>query len=226
MIDTQEFINRLSKKLGRPTPTSVEPVKFSVPPYHLEALEERMDTMLSVWGSLAGKGVKASTPEEAAAAIKNWFGDLYIHWPAESIVTWEDLPEFAHQTFNILGWEVYSFSDLSTVRSERLNKIAQSQLGITGADYGVVYSGTLALKSSPQRGRSVSLLPPRHLAFLAASSIKNDLPELMNELKEAGNPPASIELISGPSRTSDIEMDLSIGVHGPSEVYLIIMADR
>ncbi len=45
----------------------------------------------------------------------------------------------------------------------------------------------------------------------------------MLELSKAGTPPASIELISGPSRTSDIEIDLSIGVHGPVEVYLIVM---
>lgn len=226
MSDSKEFLARLAEKLGRPTPTSVEPVEFEVPHFQLNNTEERVDTLLRMWGSLGGKGIKAQTPEEAATALKIWFGDLQPEWPTNSIITWEELPELAQQALEQLSWSTQPFQKLSSDRSERIHKIAQAQLGITGADYGIVQSGTLVLKSTPQRGRSVSLLPIRHLAFLAASSIRDELAELMTELSKAGAPPASIELISGPSRTSDIEMDLSIGVHGPVEVYLIVMLDQ
>lgn len=226
MSNSQDFIAHLAKKLGRPTPTSVEPIKFTFPHYQLNNLEERMDTLLTNWESLGGKGIKARTPEEAVPALKNWFGDPQPEWLNNtSIVTWGELPDFVTNTFEQLHWATQSYPDSSMERTARITTAAQSQLGVTGADYGIVQSGSLVLKSNPQRGRAVSLVPPRHLAFLPASKIKDELADIMEELLTAGAPPAGIEIISGPSRTSDIEMDLSIGVHGPIEVFLVIMTE-
>ena len=227
MSDPQEFITHLAHKLGRPTPTSVEPIKVQVPVYQLNSQEERINTLIANWEALGGKGILAKTPEEAAAALKNWFGDPQPQWLSNSsIVTWGELPDFAKVTFTQLQWLTRSYLDLSSNRAERIDTIAQSQLGVTGADYGIAQSGTLVLKSNAHRGRAVSLVPPRHLTFLAGSSIKDELAQIMEELLQAGTPPAAIELISGPSRTSDIEMDLSIGVHGPIEVYLVVMSNQ
>lgn len=226
MSDSQEFLAHLAEKLGRPTPTSVQPVEFEVPYFRLTNAEERVDTLLNMWESLGGKGVKAQTPQEAAQALKIWFGDLQPEWPSHSIITWKELPDFAQSTLEQLNWSTQPFQELSSDRTERIHKISEAQLGVTGADYGIVQSGTLVLKSNPQRGRSVSLVPIRHLAFLAASSIRDELSELMAEFSATDAPPASIELISGPSRTSDIEMDLSIGVHGPVEAYLVVMLNQ
>lgn len=226
MSDPQDFIAHLAQKLGRPTPTSVEPLEFSFPHYHLNNQEERMDTLLANWEALGGQGIKARTPEEAVQALQDWFGDPVPEWLENtSIMVWEDLPDFAKNTFEQLHWATQAYSDPSKDRAARITAVAQAQLGVTGADYGIVQSGSLVLKSNPQRGRAVSLVPPRHLTFLAASKIKDELAEIMEELLTSGAPPATIEIISGPSRTSDIEMDLSIGVHGPIEVYLVIMTE-
>ncbi|HVJ47850.1 LutC/YkgG family protein [Desulfitobacterium sp.] len=226
MSDHQDFIKHLALKLGRPTPASVEPINVQVPHYQLNSPEERIDTLLANWESLGGKGIKAQTPEEAVQALKSWFGDPEPKWlNSTSIITWGELPDFAQNTFNQLHWTTQSYPDSSSERSARINVAAQAQLGVTGADYGIVQSGTLIQLSNARRGRAVSLVPPRHLAFLAGSKIKDELAEIMEELLTAGAPPAAIEMISGPSRTSDIEMDLSIGVHGPIEVYLVVMTE-
>lgn len=227
MSNPQDFIDHLALKLGRPTPTSVEPIKVHFPHYRLNSQEERIDTLIKNWESLGGKGIKAKNPEEAAEALKSWFGDPEPEWLNNtSIVTWGELPDFAKNTFEQLHWTTQSYPDSSDDRSARIALVAQSQLGVTGADYGIVQSGTLVQKSNTHRGRAVSLVPPRHLTFLAGSTIKDELGQIMEELLTAGAPPAAIELISGPSRTSDIEMDLSIGVHGPIEVYLVVMTEQ
>ncbi|WP_407314875.1 lactate utilization protein C [Desulfosporosinus sp. SB140] len=83
----------------------------------------------------------------------------------------------------------------------------------------------MVTSSNPQRGRAVSLLPPRHLTILETSKLRNNLSEVLTEVAASGNPPAALEFITGPSRTSDIEMDLSIGVHGPIEVYVLLVDD-
>lgn len=227
MINSSDFIANLAHKLGRPTPTSVEPIAVKVPIHQLNSVEERMDTLLSNWDALGGKGIKARTPEEAANALKEWFSDLNPQGlKGNTIITWGDLPDFAKDTLAKLHWEPQSFPDISIDRSVRIKTAADAQLGITGSDFGITQSATLVLMSNSRRGRSVSLLPPRHLTFLAASKIKDDLSEVMEELISLETPPAAIEFISGPSRTSDIEMDLSIGVHGPIEVFLVIMVDQ
>lgn len=226
MSDPQDFIAHLAQKLGRPTPTSVEPIDVSFPHYQLNNQEERMDTLLMNWELLGGKGIKARTPDEAVPALKNWFGDPQPEWLNNtSIITWGELPDFAKNTFEQLHWATLSYPDSSDDRATRISTVAQAQLGVTGADYAIVQSGSLVFKSNPQRGRAVSLVPPRHLTFLPASKIKDELAEIMEELLTTGAPPAAIEIISGPSRTSDIEMDTSIGVHGPIEVYLVIMTE-
>jgi len=125
-----------------------------------------------------------------------------------------------------LGWTALTYSELAENRAERSVAIGKAELGITGADYAIVQSGSLVLKSSSKRGRAVSLVPIRHLTFIPESLIRDSLDQVMEELMNGGDIPAAIEIISGPSRTSDIEMDLSIGVHGPVEVYAIVILNQ
>jgi L-lactate dehydrogenase complex protein LldG len=92
------------------------------------------------------------------------------------------------------------------------------QVGITGALAAVAETGTLVQISGPGRPQSTSLLPDLHIAILQESTIYENLPQVLNlpEVREA----SSVALISGPSRTADIEMTLTIGVHGPGEVHV------
>jgi L-lactate dehydrogenase complex protein LldG len=90
--------------------------------------------------------------------------------------------------------------------------------GLTGALAGVAETGTLVLPGAPGRPLAASLLPEIHIAVLRESDLYKSLPEVIGrpEIREA----ASVALISGPSRTADIEMTLTIGVHGPGEVHV------
>jgi L-lactate dehydrogenase complex protein LldF len=92
------------------------------------------------------------------------------------------------------------------------------QVGLTGALAAVAETGTLVQTSGPGFPQSISLLPDIHIAVLRENVIYENLPQVLHlpEIREA----ATVSLISGPSRTADIEMTLTIGMHGPGEVHV------
>jgi len=102
---------------------------------------------------------------------------------------------------------------------------AKAQLGITAVDAVIVESGTLVLRSSKEQGRALSLLPPVHVAIVEpARRLRNpdSLSGLCRWWAEGPNGlPSAVTLITGHSRTADIEMTLVSGVHGPGMVHVI-----
>ena len=228
LIHTNEFISQLASKLGRSTPTEPpQPVVINVPQYHLPGPKERASIFLDNWQALGGKGRVVNSLEDTAKCLLEWFGDHQPTWPnkPQAIVAWDMLPTIAEFAFAALEWPLVRYTQAAQSPRDRYTLVALAELGVTGADWGIALSGTLVITSNPQRGRAISLLPPRHLAFIEASKLRDNLFEVLEELTSLGVPPSAIEMISGPSRTSDIEMDLSIGVHGPIEVYVVVIDD-
>jgi L-lactate utilization protein LutC len=99
-------------------------------------------------------------------------------------------------------------------------------IGITGAQWAVAETGTLVLESDRERHRLSSLVPPVHVAIIEAAQVRQTLSEVLQAINEQGQAGLSrtVTFITGPSRTSDIELTLAIGVHGPGELYVIIIA--
>lgn len=226
MTNTTDFISLLASKLGRSTPNSPpEPVAFDVPSYQVSD-QERVTTFLNNWQALGGKGAIVKTTDEAVHYLQEWFGNLPLDQPnQQAIVGWNLLPAMAESAFSSLNWPLIRYPQAAPAPRDRQELAAKAELGVTGADWGISLSGTVVTSSNPQRGRAVSLLPPRHLTVLETSKLRNNLSEILTEAAALGNPSAALEFITGPSRTSDIEMDLSIGVHGPIEVYCLLVDD-
>jgi L-lactate dehydrogenase complex protein LldG len=97
--------------------------------------------------------------------------------------------------------------------------VAECELGVTGVDAALPETGSLLLRSSPERPRVVSLLPRVHLAILTSAVLRADLHQAFAEAKDAGY----CVLVTGPSRTSDIELTLTLGVHGPKSLYVWLL---
>jgi L-lactate utilization protein LutB len=102
----------------------------------------------------------------------------------------------------------------------------KSDVGVTRAQAGIAETGTLVLDSSVERNRLVSLVPPMHVAILNASQIYPTLGETLAALQSAKELSPAITFITGPSRTADIELTLAIGVHGPQELYVIVVQNN
>jgi L-lactate dehydrogenase complex protein LldG len=91
---------------------------------------------------------------------------------------------------------------------------------ISHAAYGLADTGSVVLLSSDEP-RSRSLLPWRHVTVVRAESILGGLEELFEAL--GTDLPSSVAIVTGPSRSADIEQRLAVGVHGPGEVHVVIV---
>ncbi len=100
---------------------------------------------------------------------------------------------------------------------------ASAEIGITSADYALADTGTLVMMASPAEARLVSLLPPVHMAIVPAERILTGLDELFSLHPLPASETSSMVLITGPSRTADIEQILVRGVHGPGEIHVVVV---
>jgi L-lactate dehydrogenase complex protein LldG len=102
--------------------------------------------------------------------------------------------------------------------------------GITTAQLGIAETGTLVLESARETHRLLSLVPPAHVALLDAHDICDSLADVITRLgANVGVPDVgshAVTFITGPSRTSDIELTLTIGVHGPRLLHVIILESQ
>ena len=94
--------------------------------------------------------------------------------------------------------------------------------GALEADFGIAETGTVVEVSGTSRSRLASLLPEAHLVVLPVGRLRASLGGVLSEVEAAGIPGAAVTLITGPSRTADIEQVLTIGVHGPKRVHVIL----
>ena len=95
-------------------------------------------------------------------------------------------------------------------------------VGLTSTRGGVADTGAIVLWPTPAEPRLLSLVPPVHVAVLDAGSIHNSLSEMIEVENWDKAMPTNALLISGPSKTADIEFTLVFGVHGPKELAVII----
>ena len=103
------------------------------------------------------------------------------------------------------------------------SELFDCDLGITGAQFGISETGTLVIESDKEFNRLTSLIPPVHICVLETSKIRRTLGEVLGELERDLS--RAVTFITGPSRTSDIELTLAIGVHGPGELFVILVED-
>ena len=109
-------------------------------------------------------------------------------------------------------------------RTSRLAELGRAGMGLTGAEAALAETGTLVMRDGPGRGRLASLLPPVHVAIIRPDQVHATFETYLESLR--GHPASALDsasavtLITGPSRTADIEMTLTIGVHGPKELVV------
>lgn len=94
-------------------------------------------------------------------------------------------------------------------------------VGITSAQWAIAETGTFVLESDREKHRLISLVPPVHLSLITACNVRQTLGEIL----ELTRPDLSrtMTFITGASRTSDIELTLAVGVHGPGELHVIVV---
>ena len=116
---------------------------------------------------------------------------------------------------------------LTAANITRVGQDASVRVGLTGVDAALAATGSIVVLSGHGRFRASSLLPPIHIAVLTASQIVPDLESWWAAQKAAGleqiRQHSNIVVITGPSRTADIAMQLVMGMHGPRELHLVLL---
>lgn len=102
-----------------------------------------------------------------------------------------------------------------------------ADVGVSGVYRLIAETGTVVMATGPRQPRSVSLLPPVHIAIADTSQLLPDLFDLFDLFSpvpspDCSLPPSCLTLITGPSKTGDIELRLVTGVHGPGEIHVIL----
>ena len=132
----------------------------------------------------------------------------------------------------ILGWnfEQIGLPHLEEAFAEKgiyLDETENPEIryGITGVEAALAATGSIILTSGAGKSRAASLLPPVHIAVLRSNQIIQDLESwvVSIEKEKIFQETSNIFLISGPSKTADIAMELIMGMHGPQEVHLVII---
>ena len=156
---------------------------------------------------------------------------------AKSLVSWHpggigvDLRESLGQEGLAVTVAPDADPDAATRASHR-DAVARAEIGVTGVDWALAETGTLVLVSGRGRPRSTSLLPATHVAVFGRDRLVESLEQVGIMLEALHVNPAQtmsgavINFITGPSRTADIELTLTRGVHGPKEVHAIFVEGR
>lgn len=110
---------------------------------------------------------------------------------------------------------------LTTLGVEVVADAASADLGVTGAVYGIALTGSVVVDSTRAGGRVVSLLPRVHLALLSRANIVATPGDVLRSLRDL---PSNLVVITGPSRSADIELHMTLGVHGPQAVHVGVLA--
>jgi L-lactate dehydrogenase complex protein LldG len=202
-------------------------------PAQRQQLVARLQEELSAVG---GKVVRVQSVAEATQYVTQLAQDL----EANLIVRWQsdvlDALEI-EASLKQEGIDVHLAAPLpaDALRPEREAKrqevreqLARADIGLSGVDYAIAETGTLALSALPGQMRGVSLLPPVHVAVASSEQIVATLADCLALFQVEGPSlqarlSSCVSFITGPSRTGDIELSLTVGVHGPGELHLVIL---
>ena len=141
-----------------------------------------------------------------------------------SFMAWEDLPASGvASALTAAGLTRVEGEVPVETRMEHQLGYRDLDLGITGATAGLAESGSVVLEHRPGRPRMASLVPEVHVALLDLTLMERTLVHWAHKFPESVADTANLVVITGPSRTGDIEQQLTLGVHGPKHVHIVLI---
>ncbi len=234
-MQRETFLNRIAARLGRPrvtaTPTRGEmgvPEGYRAAPLGTAAnasdlCEHFKRELENVGGRVAIANRRADVGPLVRSELAHWGATRLVSWDKSEFREWD--VDWLWNEAQCTPWNGRS-ADLEAAARFRREAL-EADVGITTVDFAIANTGTMVLSAGLGRPRSVSLLPTVHLALVRASQLVQRMGSTFAAYTgRAGGPPSAVHFITGPSRTSDIENDLTIGVHGPAGVSAVIWREE
>ncbi|MCC6677921.1 MAG: LUD domain-containing protein [Phycisphaerales bacterium] len=223
--DRASFIARVSARLGRgpaaipPAPTPTPTPNADQSTVRLIAPDADLTATFAARAAAAGMIVHRATALSAANRVLRLLNELGVRRIAVADVPFlKEItvrlggPEYAAQGIELVPWR----------DGPGLDPLYSADAGITDVQVAIAETGTLLCASGPGRGRGLSLVPPVHIAIVRESDVIADLVDFRPDPAAL---PSSLVLITGPSKTADIEGILITGVHGPRAVHIVLIDD-
>ncbi|SDX72981.1 LutC/YkgG family protein [Marinobacter mobilis] len=218
MSAREQILQRLRQRQGQPL--TAPPCDFSVMEQRDWSEAEKLDRFERTLESVHGEVHRVSRGQwlDRLAEVLTTRGTRNLlapinHWIGSALreAQRDDLPPLLAYDRPIDGW-----------KPELFNQVDAS---ITSTRGGIAETGSLILWPTVDEPRLMSLVPPVHVAVLEASQLYTTFLEAMRAQDWAAGMPTNALLISGPSKTADIEQTLAYGVHGPKELIVLVIED-
>ena len=247
-MKSQDFLSNISRSLGRdgePVLTPDAATHLSLSAEHVQRRaefvaadiaarsDELMDTMERTAAEAAWNVFRTRSPAEAADYIRRAAQDVEARTMLRSAhSTLDELHIESAMHGSGISLEVMALGDeeqgaeRESRRAQLRRQVIAADIGITGVDYAIAETGSCVLLPRKGLSRVVSLVPPVHIAVVKADQVLPSLDELFTLRRQdflTGDIGSYLNLISGPSRSADIEYQLVTGVHGPGEVHMILL---
>jgi L-lactate dehydrogenase complex protein LldG len=210
-MSRENVLHKVRTALGRSAGQAVEdppPVRLSIDEVPVEA---RIETFRARIEALAGKTHRAESMDDA----RNYVAQVLNGRSAVASNS---------ALLRQCGITALAGVESGITDRARLRALCSTvACGITGANYALADTGTLVMLASVQEARMISLLPPMHIAIVDRDRLLTGLDELLSILPRPAEQTSSMVLITGPSRTADIEQILVRGVHGPGEIHVVVV---
>lgn len=217
MNDASGVMDKVRKALGRSVPLTSAPTPPAIEDKitRLAFPDGRLPELFAARATASKMHVETIEPAALNARLIEFLRGNNIHRIA---VPQSELLEKLGVTVALRegGFEVAAWPDMT------LDALYDFDCAVTDVYKAVAETGSLIVRSSPQHGRALSLVPAMHVAIVQAANFLPDLIDLFALLSHEGNS-AGITIISGPSKTADIELNLVTGVHGPGYVQVFVL---
>lgn len=173
---------------------------------------------------LAGSVHRVASDAEAIASVRG----LVAERSATRVLAWDDRwlqPAGLGEALRGSGvaLESCTLPAAAADRAARLQELNPVLVGLTGAHAALADTGSIVVVSGPGRGRIASLLPPTHIAVVGADQLYPSLGPFLAANADVAEVGANMVVITGPSRTGDIEGTLVLGVHGPGDLHVVLI---
>ncbi len=174
----------------------------------------------AVRGRVHGPFSPAESADRVAALLIEAGAGEVLAWPLEDV----GLPGLEERLRSAnLTLVDGSLPDDTQARAAALQRLAQVPVGLTGAQAGLSDTGSLVLIHGAGRQRFASLLPPVHVAVLCVDRLYPGLPTYLAAAPEPLTDTSNVVIVTGPSRTADIELTPVFGVHGPKRLDVVLV---
>ena len=195
----------IGRKLGQKPLPPPEPLLR----VHGQPLETRITRFRAALEALGGTFTEVPHPAAARAAV-------------EKLVDGQSCVASPHPFLAQCGITGTPYANPEELR----NACADSAVGITSAYCLLAETGTIVLRATPEEPRLISLLPPVHIAVVPQDRLLTNLDEMLSMIPRPVDDSSAMVLVTGPSRTGDIEQFLVRGVHGPGHVHVILVRGK